>query len=182
MNKALLLLIAVIATARPGLAQKIAIDYARDVDYSKISTFIVVSTGDTTAPDELTHNRIKNTIIRELARGGLHSAFSDPDLYVTYHLIGAGDELDTTGLEYGGIGPGWSTWGTDRKPPDPEPPRFSTGTLIVDAYDPVDGRMVWRGAGKVKIEAKPGKRQRSIDRVLTKLGKRWTMILAGKGK
>jgi ABC-type phosphate transport system substrate-binding protein len=56
------------------------------------------------------------------------------------------------------------------------------GTLIVDAYDPVNQQLVWRGSGVVTVRDKPEKRNKQIDNILKKLGKRLDKILHGKGK
>ena len=84
MRRTIPLLIAMLAASSPAVAQKTAIDYAHEFDFSLVETFEYVRTEETNAPDELTDNRIKNAIIRELFEGGLNSASSDPDLYVTY--------------------------------------------------------------------------------------------------
>jgi hypothetical protein len=56
------------------------------------------------------------------------------------------------------------------------------GTLIVDAYDPDEKTMVWRDTGTVKSAATPEKQQKQINKILSKLGRRWGKILAGKGE
>ena len=55
------------------------------------------------------------------------------------------------------------------------------GTLIIDAYDRQDRKLVWCGSGTVAMKAKPHKRITQIDNILDRLGKRWDRILAGKG-
>jgi hypothetical protein len=42
--------------------------------------------------------------------------------------------------------------------------------------------MIWRGTGTVTVKAKPEKQIKQVENILTKIGKRWEKILAGKGK
>jgi hypothetical protein len=59
---------------------------------------------------------------------------------------------------------------------------YTEGTLIIDAYEPGDKKMVWRGTGTVTVKAKPEKQAQQIDKILAKLGDKWDKILAGQGK
>jgi hypothetical protein len=59
---------------------------------------------------------------------------------------------------------------------------YTEGTVIVDAYEPSEKKMVWRGTGTVTVKAKPEKQIKQVENILTKIGKRWEKILAGKGK
>ena len=176
--------LAVGATA--SMAQKITIDYAHDYDFSSVETYQYIETEDTNPPDELTGNRIKNAIIRELSEGGLQSVSSDPDLFVTYHLTTQENTvLNTTGFGYGGYHRGWGGWGGGMGTATTTASTYTEGTLIVDAYAQDDGdekKMVWRGTGTVTVKSKPEKQQKQIDKILSKLGKRWHKILAGEGK
>lgn len=170
----------------PAVAQKITIDYAHEFDFSSVETFQYVRTQESNAPDDLTDNRIKNAIIRELAEGGLHSASSDPDLYITYHLSSKESTVyNTTSLGYGGFHGGWGAWGGGMGSATTTARAYTEGTLIIDAYaadEAGEKKMVWRGTGTVTVKSKPEKQQKQIDKILNKLGKRWHKILAGKGK
>ena len=56
------------------------------------------------------------------------------------------------------------------------------GTLIIDAYDATDKKMIWRATGTVTVKAKPEKQIKQVENILTKIGKRWDKILHGQGK
>ena len=56
------------------------------------------------------------------------------------------------------------------------------GTLIIDGYEPGEKKLVWRGTGTVNVKDKPEKRVKQVEKILTKLGKRWDKIHAGQGK
>jgi hypothetical protein len=183
MNKTALLLLVTIAASTPAAAQKITIDYAHEFDFSSVETFQYVRTAESNAPDALTDNRIKNAIIRELFQGGLHSASSNPDLFVTSHLTTKENTVyNTTSLGYGGVEGGWGPWGVGMGTATATATTYTEGTLIVDAYAPDGKKMVWRGTGTVKVKSKPEKQQKQIDKILAKLGRKWARILAGQGR
>ncbi len=183
MKKALGLLLFLTFASTPVPAQKITIDYAHDFDFSSVETFEYVRTEKSNAPDELTDNRIKNAIIRELHKSGLKSASSDADLYVTYHLTSQENTvLNPTGFGYGGYHGGWGRWGGGMGSATTTATTYTEGTLIIDAYGPDDKKMVWRGIGTVTVKSKPEKQQKQIGNILAKLGKKWDKILAGEGK
>ena len=56
------------------------------------------------------------------------------------------------------------------------------GTLVIDAYDSKEKKMVWRGSGTVTVKDKPEKQVKQVEKIVTKLGKRWDKILAGMDK
>lgn len=177
------LLVIMIVVSIPALAQKITIDYAHDFDFSSVETFQYVRTAESNAPDEITDNRIKNAIIRELFEGGLNSASSDPDLYVTYHLTSQENTVyNTTSFGYGGFHGGWGRWGGGMGTATTTASTYTEGTLIIDAYGPNEKKMIWRGTGTVTVKSKPEKQIKQIDKILDKLGKKLAKILAGKGK
>ena len=183
MKKTLGLLFALALASTPALAQKVTIDYAHDFDFSSVETFQYVDTKESDAPDELTNNRIKNAIIRELSEGGLQSVSSDPDLYITYHQTSKENTVyNTTSFGYGGYYGGWGRWGGGMGSATTTATTYTEGTLIIDAYGPDEKKMLWRGSGTVTVKSKPEKQQKQINKIVDKLGKKWAKILAGEGK
>jgi len=183
MKNSLTLLFVLTIAATPALAQKVTIDYAHDFDFSSVKTFQYIDTKESDAPDQLTNNRIKNAIIRELSEGGLQSVSSDPDLFITYHLTSQENTVyNTTSFGYSGFHGGWGRWGGGMGSATTTASTYTEGTLIIDAYGPDEKKMIWRGTGTVTVKSKPEKQQKQIDKILEKLGKKWAKILAGKGK
>jgi aryl-phospho-beta-D-glucosidase BglC (GH1 family) len=183
MKKMLQALFVVLVASTPALAQKITIDYAHEFDFSSVETFQYIQTKESNVPDEFTDNRIRNAIIRELHEGGLMSASSDPDLYVTYHLTSKENTVfTTTGFGYDGFHGGWGAWGDGMGSATTTATTYTEGTLIIDAYGPDEKKMVWRGTGTVTVKSKPEKQQKQIVKILARLGKKWDKILAGEGK
>lgn len=191
MKKMLFLLIALAVVATPSMAQKVTIDYAHDFDFNQVKTFTYVDTNDTNSGNDLTDQRIKGKIIEKLTSGedSLKQVDSGGDLYVTYHVATEDNTVfNTTSFGYGGWGPGWGGWGGygyyggNMGSSTTTATTYTEGTLIIDAYEPTDKKMVWRGTGTVTLKAKPEKQYKQVDKILDKIDKRWDKIHTGQGK
>ena len=193
MKRMLVLMIALAVVATPSIAQKITIDYAHDFDFSQVKTFTYVDTGETNTDSDLTNNRIKSAIIRELTTGedSLKQVDSGGDLYVTYHIATKDNTVfNTTSYGYGGWGGGWGGYGRwgyggyggGMGGATTTATTYTEGTLILDGYEPGDKKLVWRGTGTVTIKSKPEKQVKQVDKILTKMGKKWDKIHTGQGK
>ena len=180
MRKALGLLVVLGLAATPALAQRITIDYDHDFDFSKVKTFEYVEIDENKSADQLMDGRIKTAILKQLDE--LTQVDSDPDLYITYHLSSKDHTvLSTTGYG-GGYGGGWGAWGGGMGMSTTTASTYTDGTLIVDAYEPGEKKMVWRGTGTVTIKSKPEKRAKQIDSIMAKMGARWAKILKNQGE
>ena len=167
----------------PAYAQKVTIDYAHDFDFSQVKTFKYVETKDTNAQDPLMDSRLKAAIVRELTEGGLKEVDGDADIYVTYHLSSKENTvLNTTSFGYGGWGRGWGGWGGSMGTSTTTASTYTIGTLVLDAFEPSEKKMVWRGTGSVTLKQKPEKIAKQIDKTLAKMGQRWDKILKNQGK
>ena len=186
----LLVVFAVVAT--PALAQKITIDYAHDFDFSQVKTFTYFDTEDSNTGNQLTDSRIRNAILTELREGGLAQVADGGDIYVTYHVTTQDNTVfNTTSYGYGGWGPGWGGYGRYGYgygyggmggSSTTTTQTYTDGTLIIDAYEPGEKKMVWRGTGTVTVKEKPEKQAKQIDNILSKMGNKWDKILKNKGK
>jgi hypothetical protein len=182
--------IAVVATliAVPALAQKINIDYAHDFDFDGVETFQYVETPDSNITDNpMMADRVASMIRKEMREGGLTEVKENPDLFITYHFTSEERKsFSTTSMGYGGYGgywDGWGGWGGGGMATSTTTEHsWEEGTLIIDAYDSREKKMVWRGSGTVTVKSKPEKQVKQVEKILTKLGNRWDKILAGKGK
>ena len=193
MRKMFGLLVVFAVVASPALAQKITIDYAHDFDFSAVKTFTYFDTQDSNTGNDLTDSRLKNAILTELREGGLAQVAADGDIYVTYHVTTEDNTVfNTTSYGYGGWGPGWGGYGRYGYggygyggmggSSTTTSQTFTDGTLILDAYEPSEKKMVWRGTGTVTLKEKPEKQANQIDKILTKMGNKWDKILKNKGK
>ena len=179
---------AIVAT--PSVAQKITIDYAHGYDFSSLKTFQYVETKDSNAGNDLTDDRLHAAIIREMKENGGEEVTSNPDFYITYHVVTKDNTVfNTTNYGYGGWGPGWGGYGmygygygagiTDSTT---RAYTYTDGTLIIDAYDPETKKLIWRGTGTVTLKSKPEKQAKQVDKILDKMGKQWDKILKGQGE
>ena len=194
MKKILGCAVLVMLIAAPSLAQKVTIDYSRGFDWNGVETFQYVETPESNIKDnQIMADRVSSMIRQELREGGLQEVQENPDLYVTYHFTSEErKQLSTTSMGMGGYGGYWDDWGgyggydafggpmmgssTTREY------SYEEGTLVIDAYDSKEKKMVWRGSGTVTVKSKPDKQIKQVDNILKKLGKKWDKILAGKGK
>jgi hypothetical protein len=190
MTRAIGFAVAALLFAAPGFAQKISIDYASEFDFDAVATFQYVDSPEsTTQVNQLMADRVVRLIREELTKGGLREVEDDPDIYVTYHYIGEEKKrLSTTSTGYGGYGGywgGWDAWG----PGDPfggpmmgtsttREYSYEEGTLVIDAYDSAEKKLVWRGSGTVVVKDSPQKQVKQVEKILRKMGKRWDRILA----
>jgi len=179
--------LAIVATliALPGFAQKVSIDYAHDFDFDSVNTFQYVDTADSNITDNpMMADRAASMIRKEMREGGLTEVEETPDLFVTYHFTSQEQRsLSTTSTGYGGYGGYWGGWGgTGMGTSTTTEHVYEVGTLIIDAYDSKEKKMVWRGSGTVTVKSKPEKQVKQVEKILKKLGNKWDKILAGQGK
>ena len=182
---------AALLIAAPGFAQKVTIDYAHGFDFDSVTTFQYVDTEESNIKDNpMMGDRVVSMIKQELREGGLQEVQENPDLYVTYHFTSQERKsYSTTSMGYGGYWDDWGGWGGYGGFGGPmmgssttQEYSYEEGTLIIDAYDSAEKKMVWRGSGTVTIKSKPDKQVKQVEKILKKLGNKWDKILAGKGK
>jgi Domain of unknown function (DUF4136) len=167
----------------PALWAKVTIDYAKDLDFGSVKTFQFKPTDETAAQDPLLAERIVQMLKAKLTAAGLTEATSNPDVYVTYHVVTEDKPvLNTTGFGYGGYAPGWGAWGGGLTSTTTTVSTFTEDTLVIDAYRPSDNRLVWRGQGTTSWSEKPDKRDKQIEDTLDDLSARWQKILRNQGE
>ena len=182
----LIFVLALVAT--PAVAQKVTIDYAHDFDFEAAKTFQYVDTRESNVQgNEIMAKRVEDMIIKELKEGGATMVEENPDVYITYHFTTQDrTSYTTTNFGYGGYGGGWGGWGYGGMggmgTSSTQQHNYTDGTLIIDAYDATDKKMVWRASGTVTVKAKPEKQIKQVENILTKIGKKWDKILHGQGK
>ena len=185
--------VVLLLVAAPGLAQMVTIDYSRSFDWNGATTFQYVDTPDSNIKDnQMMADRVASMIRKEMREGGLREVEENPDLYITYHFTSQErKQLSTTSMGMGGYDGYWDDWGgyggygyggPGMGTSTTTEHTYEEGTLIIDAYDSEEKKMVWRGSGTVTVKGKPDKQIKQVDNILKKLGKKWDKILAGKGK
>ncbi len=192
MKKSILLtfLLAVVVAAAPAVAQKVYIDYAKDFDFGTVKSYTYMETPDSDAGADLDDQRIESAIFNSLS--DLERVDSGGDIYVTYHVSTEEQkQFNTTTYGYGGWGPGWGGYGRygygwggtmGMGGATTTSSTFTEGTLVIDAYEPESKELVWRGMSTVTVKDNPQKRAKQIDKIMSKLGKKWEKILKNEGK
>jgi hypothetical protein len=185
MKKLLGFVLVLSLVAMPAMAQKITIDYSHDFDFAAVKTFQYVETKDTQPVNPMMADRLVAKIKAELKEGGLTEVEENPDLYVTVHYASKDNTVyNTTSYGYGGYHGGFYRWGGAGMggSATTTASTYTEGTLVFDAYDSSEKKMVWRGTGTVTVKKKPEGQIKQMDKILKKLGDKWDKILKNKGK
>jgi hypothetical protein len=160
-----------------AMAQKVSYDFDKSADFSGYKTYATKE--GTPVGQQLIDDRIVAAIDSQLAAKGLKKATGEPDVVVVYHVaFDKQKDISTFSSGYGGgygpYGYGWGGgWGggtTSTTVRD-----ILVGTLVIDMADAKKKQVVWRGMGvkEVDTNAKPEKRDKSINNAVTKIFKNY---------
>ena len=159
------------------LAQKTSYDFDKTANFASFKTY--AHKEGTKVGQELIDARILAAIDAQLAAKGLTASESSPDVYVVYHVaFDKEKDISTYSTGYGGgygrygwgYGGGWGGGSSTTQVRD-----ILIGTLVIDMADAKAGKLVWRGMGvkEVDTQAKPEKRDKSINNAVTKIFKNY---------
>jgi hypothetical protein len=159
------------------LAQKTSYDYDKAATFETFKTY--AHKDGTKVGQPLIDDRIVAAIDTELAAKGLQKVDSNPDVFVVYHVaFDKQKDISTYSSGYGGgYGPygwgwggGWAGGTTTTQVRD-----ILIGTLVIDIADAKKGQVAWRGMGvkEVDTQAKPEKRDKSINNAVKKIFKNY---------
>src|SRR6266852_566953 len=159
--------------ARQSVAQKVSVDFDKEIDFSKYKTYAF--TEGTPTPVTLTNQRIERAIEAQLAAKGLTRVESNADLTVVFHCsVTERTQFSTRSLDgWGGgpgwgWGPGWRRWGGGGTAIT-QVEQIPVGTRIVDIGDSSTRNYIWRGTGTGTISSKPEKNAQAINEVMKKM-------------
>ena len=158
------------------VAQKTSYDFEKSANFAAFKTY--AHKQGTPVGQQLIDDRIVTAIETQLAAKGLSKAVAEPDVFVVYH-IAFDKEKDISTYSSGGGGYGAYGWGwgggwaggtTTTQVRD-----ILIGTLVIDMADAKKGQLVWRGMGvkEVDTQAKPEKREKSINKAVEKIFKNY---------
>jgi hypothetical protein len=175
MMKRVAIAIALVLAPALAFAQKVTYDYEKSADFAGFKTYALKD--GTKVGQPLIDDRIVNAINTELAAKGLTKADANPDVYVVYHVaFDKQKDISTYSSGYGGgygaygwgWGGGWAGGTTTTQVRD-----ILVGTLVIDMADAKKNQLVWRGMGvkEVNTQAKPEKRDKSINEAVKKIFK-----------
>lgn len=181
----ILLVVFTVITATPALAQKVYVDYDRATAFSQYRTFQFKETReDLRNFSETLHRRVVNGLRNYIQEGGMEEVDADPDIYIAYYTADQSNlRLVLSDLEYT-YGPDFSLgsyWDGGVGTRNLENFSFNEGTLIIDAWDAKEKKLIWRGIGTAAMATKkPEKNEQKLDRALEKIMKRWDEMYGAK--
>jgi hypothetical protein len=182
-KKLVIALVAVVVAPALLLAQKVSYDYNKGANFASYKTY--QQKDGTKVGQQLIDDRIVAAIDTELAAKGLTKATSNPDVVVVYHVaFDKEKDISTYSSGYGGgYGPygygwggGWAGGTTTTQVRD-----ILVGTLVIDMADVKKNELAWRGMGvkEVNTQAKPEKRDKSINEAVKKIFKNYPPKVKG---
>jgi Domain of unknown function (DUF4136) len=142
-------------------AQKVSVDYDKDVDFSALSSYSWQP--GQPAPNSLIDKRIIAAIDRQLTAKGWTKVESAPGAIVIYQ---AGIDVRRQ-LNGWSNGPRWGAMGTVSVE------EIRTGQLAVDIYDAATRQLVWRGLASDTISDKPEKNEKRMNEAVEKMFKQF---------
>jgi len=146
-------------------AQDVSTNSMPGTDFSKYHTYKWVTIEGATQPNQIVDAQIKASIDSQLAAKGLTKIDSDKaDLYIGYQVsISHQTQWNAYGM---GGGPRWGGgMGTATSS------TISTGTLVLDMYDPATKKLVWTGRATKTLDpgANQEEKQKNLDKAMQKL-------------
>ena len=176
-KKHVVLALAALLAPAVVLAQKTSYDYDKSANFASYKTYALKD--GTKVGQPLIDDRIVAAIEAQLAAKGLKKVDANPDVFVVYHTaFDKQKDISTFSSGYGGgyggygwrYGGGWAGGTSTTQVRD-----ILIGTLVIDLADAAKGQMVWRGMGvkEVDTQAKPEKRDKSINNAVTKIFKNY---------
>jgi hypothetical protein len=175
MQKKLVTAIAVVLASALLVAQKVSYDFEKTANFAAFKTY--AHKDGTKVGQSLIDDRILAAIDAELGAKGFMKSESNPDVFVVYHVaFDKEKDISTYSSGYGGgYGPyGWG-WGGGMGTTTTQVRDILIGTLVIDMADAKKGQLAWRGMGvkEVDTQAKPDKRDKSINNAVKKIFKNY---------
>ena len=146
------------------LAQDVTTNSMPGADFNKYHTYKWVPIDGAVQPNQIVDAQIKQSVDAQLAGKGLTRTDGEKaDLLIGYQVsISQSKEWNaysTGGLRWGG---GMAS---------AQQSTISTGTLVLDMYDPAGKQLVWTGRVSKTLDpsANQGKKQKNLDKAMQKL-------------
>ncbi len=148
---------------------KINTDYDEAFDFSRESSFVVVHQ-KVKGEDSLTIDRIKKSVEINLEQQSYKKVSKDEaDLIFVFHMnVKDKTDVDTT---YMGMGYGRYRYGGMMMTPVTTTYNYQEGTLVIDALNPKNQKIVWRATATTELKNKktPQKRTEYINNIVSQM-------------
>jgi Domain of unknown function (DUF4136) len=151
------------------LAQDVSTNSMPGIDFSKYHTYKWVAIDGAVQLNQILDAQIKQSVDSQLASKGLTKTDSDKaDLYIGYQAsLNQEKQWNAYGMG-GGL-----RWGGGMA--TAQQSTISTGTLVLDMYDPSTKQLVWTGRVSKTLDpnANQEKKQKNLDKAMQKLLKNY---------
>jgi len=147
-------------------AQDVSTNSMPGADFSKYHTYKWVPIDGAVVPNQIVDAQIKQSIDSQLATKGLTKTDGEKaDLLIGYQIS------ITQEKQWNAYGTGGMRWGGGMA--SAQQSTISTGTLVLDMYDPAGKQLVWTGRVSKTLDpsANEGKKQKNLDKAMQKLMK-----------
>ncbi len=153
-------------------AQKIKVEFDKNIDFAKFKTFAWDPTPQASARPVLVA-AIKGAVNEELGKRGLKEVAENPDLYIAmYGAVDSDMAVTYSDFYYGPWGipafdQGFMMWGT--VPGTTNTAVVHKGQLIVDLIDASRKKLAWRGIATEKLSEQQMKLVEQVNTAVEKL-------------
>ena len=153
-----------------AFAQDVSVNYAPGTDFFKYTTYRWVDVAGAEKPDDILDGQIRQAVETVLASKGLKKAEGDDATLLVAYQLALTQERQVNAYTSGGYGYGWR-YGGGMSTTTATTTTINIGTIALDMYDPAAKELVWRGQASktVDAKAKPEKRQKNLEKAMTKL-------------
>jgi len=149
-------------------AQEVTSNSMPGTDFSKYHTYKWVAIEGAAVPNQILDAQIKQSIDNQLSPKGLTKTDGDKaDLLIGYQV-----SVDQE-KQWNAYGTGGLRWGGGMA--SAQQSTISTGTLVLDMYDPTTKQLVWTGRATKTLDpsANQEKKQKNLDKAMAKLLKNY---------
>jgi len=151
-------------------------DYDPGTDFSALRSYAWLSskqppTGDPRIDNPLLDARLRGAIDAELASRGIRAVAPEAaDFLVAYNvMVENKTDVQTIYRSYGRVG--WGGAGSV----DTVVQQYDEGTLLLDFLHPKDGKLLWRGSARTRLQEQrtPEKRDAYVKKIVAELFKKY---------
>jgi hypothetical protein len=149
-------------------AQDVTSNSMPGVDFTKYHTYKWVPIQGAVQPNQIVDAQIKQSIDSQLATKGLTKTDSENAGLLVGYQVSVDQEKQWNAYGTGGL-----RWGGGMA--SAQQSTISTGTLVLDMYDPASKQLVWTGRVSKTMDpsANQGKKQKNLDKAVEKLMKNY---------
>ena len=162
-------------------AQKIKVEYDKNLDFSKFKTFAWGPLDAVARP--LLAAAIQGAIEEELTKRGLHKVQSNPDIFMEmYGSVDSDMSISYANPLYSGMGgipsfdAGFVMWGYGG---GTTAVTVHKGQLVVDLIDGSTRKVVWRGMSQQNLAHDPNKLVSQVNNTVSKMFKQYPLKAQG---